>query len=91
MYNQKLQKVFASGRLKLEEPQAVLADLSQMYPQITLVVDALDERDKKARFDSIDMLDKLTAESSKPRKDSYLKSSRRKYKTSSRGWPESGS
>lgn len=59
----------------MEESQSVLADLFQMYPQITLVVDALDECDKKTRLDFIDILDKLIAESSKPLK--ILISSRR--------------
>lgn len=75
MYNQKRQTAFASGRLKLEESKTILSQLFQMYPQITLVVDALDECDKMTRLGFIELLDKLIAESSKPVK--ILISSRR--------------
>ena len=75
MYNQKRQTGFASGKLKLEESQTVLAELFQVYPQVTLVIDALDECDKQTRLDFMGILDKLIAESSKPIK--ILISSRR--------------
>lgn len=75
MYNRKRQRAFASGKLGLEESQTLLADLFQIYPQITLVVDALDECDKWTRLDFIDKLNKLIVESSKPVK--ILISSRR--------------
>lgn len=73
MYYQKRKN--GSGKLKAEESQTALADLFRLYPQITLVVDALDECDKKSRSDFIGILDKLIAESSKPVK--ILISSRR--------------
>lgn len=75
MYNQKQKTAFASGRLKLEECQAVLAELFQIYPQTTLVVDALDECNQTTRLDFMSILDKLIAESPKPVK--MLVSSRR--------------
>ena len=75
MYNQKQQTAFASGTLNLKESHAVLAELFQIYPQITLVVDALDECNRESRLGFIDILDKLIAESSKPVK--ILISSRR--------------
>lgn len=53
----------------------MLADLFQLYPQTTLVLDALDECDKDTRLRFINILDKLIAESSKPVK--ILISSRR--------------
>ena len=66
MYKQKQQTGFASGKLKLEESRAVLADLLEIYPQITLVVDALDECNKNTRSAFIKALDKLVDESPKP-------------------------
>ncbi|MCJ1271985.1 hypothetical protein MMC22_011891, partial [Lobaria immixta] len=75
MYDQKQQTAFASGTLKSKESHAVLAELFQIYPQITLVVDALDECNRETRLGFIDVLDKLIAESSKPVK--ILISSRR--------------
>lgn len=75
MYDQKRQTAFASGKLKLEESQLILADLFRIYPQITLVVDALDECDKNTRSDFIDVLNKLVDNSPKPLK--ILISSRR--------------
>lgn len=75
MYNQKEQTAFASGKLKLEESQIFLAELFQIYSQVTLIVDALDECDKKTRSGFIDVLDKFIVESSKPVK--ILISSRR--------------
>lgn len=53
----------------------ILAELFQIYPQTTLVVDALDECDQETRLGFIDLLDKLIAESSNPVK--ILISSRR--------------
>lgn len=75
MYHQKEQTAFASGKLKMEESQSALAGLFQLYPQTTLVVDALDECDKKTRLHFIDVLDRLIAASTKPVK--ILISSRR--------------
>ena len=75
MYHQKRQTGFASGKLKLKESQTVLAELFQMYPQVTLVVDALDECNKETRLGFMAILDNLIAESSRPLK--ILISSRR--------------
>lgn len=75
LYNQKRRTGFASGELSFEESQTALADLFQTYPQTTLVVDALDECDKKTRLRFMKVLYKFIAESSKPLK--ILISSRR--------------
>lgn len=75
MYNQKRQTGFASGKLKLEESGIVLAELSKIYPQTTLIVDALDECNKDTRLDFIKTLATLVDESPKPIK--ILISSRR--------------
>lgn len=75
IYNQKRQSAFASTKLELKESQKVLADLFQIYPQINLVVDALDECDKETRSGFIDILDELVTDSPKPIK--ILISSRR--------------
>lgn len=75
MYNQKARTGFASGILKLEESQTLLVDLFQLYPQVTLVIDALDECDKKTRSNLIGVLGKMIEKSFKPLK--ILISSRR--------------
>lgn len=59
----------------MEESQTILAELFDLYSQITLVVDALDECDKKSRLGFIDVLNKLIVQSSTPVK--ILISSRR--------------
>ena len=68
MYHQKRRTGFASGKLKLEESQAVLAELLRIYPQVTLVVDALDECNKSTRSAFIKALDTLVDDSPKPLK-----------------------
>ena len=68
MYNQKERTGFASGKLKIEESQAILADLLRIYPQTTLVVDALDECNRNTRSAFISTLDKLVDESHNPLK-----------------------
>lgn len=66
MYEQKQQTAFASGKLQMEENQIVLAELLQIYPQTTLMVDAMDECDEKTRSDLIKVLNKFCEESTKP-------------------------
>lgn len=66
MYNQKRHNAFISGKLKLRESQAVLTNLFETYSRTTLVVDALDECDRKTRLDFMKIVKKSIAESSKP-------------------------
>lgn len=54
---------FASGKLEFEQSQTLLAQLIQIYPQVTLIVDALDECDVHTRFKLIGALDALVKES----------------------------
>ena len=75
MYNQKRKTGFASGKLHFEESQTILASLLQVYPQTTLVVDALDECNRNTRSAFIKSLEKLVDESKNPIK--ILISSRR--------------
>ncbi len=66
VYNSKKETAFASGKLKVEESQAILAELCKMYDQVSLVLDALDECDIITRSNLIDILDKLINKSPKP-------------------------
>ena len=75
IYKENLRTGFASGKLKSKECHAILADLFEIYSQITIVLDALDECDRKTRLDFMHILDELIAQSSKPIK--ILISSRR--------------
>lgn len=59
----------------MEESQTVLAESVQIYPQTTLVVDALDECNRETRLNLIDMLETLIYDSHRPIK--ILISSRR--------------
>ena len=65
MYDKKNATGFASNQLSLEECQDQLRELIEIYPQTTLVLDALDECDKTARGDLVNFLDKLAKDSSR--------------------------
>ena len=52
---------FASGVLKIEESFNLLLQLIEIYPQITLVVDALDECNKETRASFMESLDILVS------------------------------
>ena len=60
-YDLKQRNAFASGGLKIEESFDLLRQLVEIYPQITLVVDALDECNKETRAPFMEMLDILVS------------------------------
>jgi ankyrin repeat domain-containing protein 50 len=66
LYYQKRKNGFASGKLKIEESRDVLLQLIRIYPQTTLVLDALDECHKETRTQLMDILDTLVTQSPKP-------------------------
>ena len=66
LYHQKRNTAFASGKLKIEESRDLLLQLVQIYPQTTLVLDALDECHKETRAQLVDVLDTLVIQSPKP-------------------------
>jgi hypothetical protein len=66
IYEQKENKGFASGKLSFAECADLLRTLVDIYPQTTLVLDALDEADKDQRSRLVDLLESLVASSSKP-------------------------
>jgi hypothetical protein len=63
LYKQKKRTGFASGTLDIEESRDILLQLVQSCPQITLVVDALDECNKRTRTQLVDILDMLVSQS----------------------------
>jgi hypothetical protein len=63
LYKQKKSTGFASGILGIEESRDILLQQVQSYPQITLVVDALDECNKQTRTQLVDILDMLVSQS----------------------------
>lgn len=63
LYEEKKIKGFASGNLTHEESEGALLQLSENYPQITLVLDALDECDKSTRDQLMDTLETLISQS----------------------------
>jgi hypothetical protein len=66
LYYEKRRKGFASGKLKVEESRDVLLQLVRIYPQTTLVLDALDECNKETRAQLVDVLDALVTHSPRP-------------------------
>ena len=66
LYYQKRKTGFASGKLKIEESRDILLQLVRIYPQTTLVLDALDECHKDTRTQLVDILDTLVTQSPKP-------------------------
>jgi ankyrin repeat domain-containing protein 50 len=66
LYSQKRKTGFASGKLEIEESRDVLLELVRIYPQTTLVLDALDECHKETRAQLVDILDTLVTNSPKP-------------------------
>ncbi|KAH0565685.1 hypothetical protein GP486_000925 [Trichoglossum hirsutum] len=66
LYHQKQKTGFASGKLKIEESRDVLLQLVRIYPQTTLVLDALDECNKETRTQLVDILDTLVTQAPKP-------------------------
>jgi hypothetical protein len=68
LYFQKQKKGFASGKLKIEESRDILLQLTRIYPQTTLILDALDECHEDTRTQLVDILDTLVTQSPKPLK-----------------------
>jgi hypothetical protein len=66
LYSEKEKTGFASRQISIEESEKVLLELVNIYPQTTLVLDALDECDKRTRGRLIEILDGLLEQSSKP-------------------------
>ena len=65
MYDKKNATGFASNLLSLEECQDQLRELTKIYPQTALVLDALDECDKTARVGLVNFLTELVRDSSR--------------------------
>ncbi len=66
LYRAKERKGFASAQLSDGECTELLGRLVDIYPQTTLVLDALDELDKDRRAGFIEMIDSLVASASRP-------------------------
>src|SRR5277367_1773275 len=66
LYAEKEKTGFASREITIEESEKVLLELFNIYPQTTLVLDALDECDRRTRGRLIEVLDGLLDQSSKP-------------------------
>jgi Cdc6-like AAA superfamily ATPase len=49
LYEEKERTGLASNIISIEESESLLKDLSQMYPQTTLILDAMDECDQACR------------------------------------------
>jgi ankyrin repeat domain-containing protein 50 len=66
LYTEKEKKGFASNEISIEESEKIILELVNIYPQTTLVLDALDECDRRIRGRFIKVLDRLLEQSSKP-------------------------
>lgn len=65
LYDKKKSTGFASSQLSLEECQDQLRELTAIYPQTTLILDALDECDKSTRIGLMNFLNELVKRSSR--------------------------
>lgn len=65
-YTQKRQTGFSSGKPTTKESEGLLRQLVEIYPQTTLVLDALDECDRRAQTQLTEILDSLVDKSVKP-------------------------
>lgn len=65
LYNKKQQSGFASGLTDTEEIENSLLELVRIYPQITLIVDALDECNTQTRAQFVGLLNRLIHQSPK--------------------------
>ena len=63
-YQKKEDQGFASGPLDIDESCALIIQLAEHYPMITLIIDALDECDPGKRAELLDVLEKILRESS---------------------------
>lgn len=66
LYYQKKQTGFASGMLDMKECVSLLLQYVNTYPQTTLILDALDECDRRTRGQLIDALDNILDRALKP-------------------------
>lgn len=65
LYDKKKTTGFASNQLSLGECQDQLRELTEIYPQTILVLDALDECDKSTRIGLVNFLNDLVKRSSR--------------------------
>ncbi len=66
LYRENRKRALAVDRLHDNDAEKLLRQFVDVYPQTTLVLDALDECDAAARVHFVDMLDGLTRAASKP-------------------------
>ena len=66
LYNKKQGSGFASDSMDTEEIKNSLMELVQIYPQTTLIVDALDECNKQTRAQFVGILDMVIRQSPRP-------------------------
>lgn len=66
LYSQKQRTGFASGKPTMRESEELLLQLIEIYPQTTLVLDALDECDRQTRTKLIEVFDNLLEKSTRP-------------------------
>ena len=64
LYRRRELEGFASGHLRLEESCALLVQLIEKYPQVTIILDALDECNPSKRRDMFRALERILKESS---------------------------
>lgn len=64
MYKKKENGGFASGSMRIDESCALIIELTEQYPQTTIVIDALDECAAEKRRDLLRALEKILRESS---------------------------
>lgn len=66
LYKQREQSGFARGELGMEECESILLQLVNIYPQVTIILDALDECARDTRIWLIKLFDVLVEKSVNP-------------------------
>ena len=66
LYCRKRESSFASKDVSISESHEIMLQLTNIYPQTNIVIDALDECDRRTRMELIQVLHDLVRDSSKP-------------------------
>lgn len=62
-YKKRMMEGFASGQFSIDESCALIIELSEQYPMVSIVVDALDECDPDKRADLLEALESILRDS----------------------------
>jgi hypothetical protein len=59
LYRKEQSEGFASGQLQIDDSCRLIMQLIDLYPQTTIIIDAMDECDPDTRYELLDVLKKI--------------------------------